>query len=324
MQPRLNQPAVAKRLLPPGDPRLRALLRRRPFRVAADVLRSYALIALAFWALVRMHSWWVWPLAFLIIGTQQYSLFILGHDGMHRTLARNRRLNDALTTAFLLAPLGTRVGSARTAHLNHHWLLGSDADPDRHLHIASNKATRASFLFFLTGLATVPLAVGRVLGIRANRDERPVPGAQPAGGAAAKWPVLAAQILVLAAISTVLPWWYYLAFWVLPVYALVFLTDEIRAFCEHAYAALPDVSMDGRRLVTFVPGLAERILFAPQNMNYHAEHHLWSFVPYYNLPEAHRLIAGCEEIEVRHSYLGFLWEWFRRLPLREERAAAGT
>ncbi len=50
-------------------------------------------------------------------------------------------------------------------------------------------------------------------------------------------------------------------------------------------------------------------------MSDHGEHHLWPFVPYCNLAALHRLVRGRAVIEVRHSYLAFLWTSCCALPL---------
>jgi fatty acid desaturase len=320
----LDQSAVARRLLSPKDHRLKALLIRQPWRASWDIARCYGLISLAFLLLANCEFWWISFISFAVIGTQQYALFILGHDGIHSNLLYRREANDILTTTVLFAPLGTRVRSARTAHLAHHRLLGTAEDPDRKLHIASNKATRGRFLFFLTGLATVPEALLRILPFAKNKTHDQAPNRTNSLAAlVARWPVVVAQAAIFIGLALTFTWWTYFVFWVLPVYLMVFLPDEIRAFCEHTQPILPDSAADGRRLITFVPNIFERILFSPMNMNYHAEHHLWQFIPYYNLPEVHRLIADCDEIEIRTSYVGFLWSYFRALPLRYVSLATG-
>jgi fatty acid desaturase len=51
-------------------------------------------------------------------------------------------------------------------------------------------------------------------------------------------------------------------------------------------------------------------------MNFHAAHHLWLGIPYYNLPEADRRMrehaaAGDPRLVVRASYVGYLLEYLR-------------
>ncbi len=311
MEKRLDQMAIARRLVPSRDPRLRNLVRRRPGRVWADVGRCYGLILLAFVLLATVDCWWIPLLSLVLIGTQQYAIFILGHDGMHTNLLHGRRINDVFTTALLYAPLGMYLNDQRVNHLAHHWLLGTEADPDRYLHAAGNKTTRQKFLFFLTGLMTFPRTLFKVSPFGKRHHPLKI---QLWNFLVSRWPGFLAQAVVFTGMTSFFPWWYYFVFWLMPIYVLVFVPDEIRAFCEHAQAVLPDSAGDPGRLITFVPNPLERIFFAPMNMNFHAEHHLWPFIPYYNLAEVHRLVANSKEIESRGSYVGFLWTYFRRLP----------
>jgi fatty acid desaturase len=39
-----------------------------------------------------------------------------------------------------------------------------------------------------------------------------------------------------------------------------------------------------------MPYFWERAFFAPHNVNYHLEHHLYPGVPFYNLPELHKAL----------------------------------
>ncbi len=54
------------------------------------------------------------------------------------------------------------------------------------------------------------------------------------------------------------------------------------------------------------------------NMNYHAVHHLWTSIPYFNLPIADhevRQSPASASLEWRKSYLGYLWVYLRALPI---------
>lgn len=313
--------AIAAAVLDPRDPALRRLAERRPLRVWADVMRCYAVIALAFVLVGTLDAWWVAALSFVLIGTQQYALAVIEHDGKHGNLFRSRAANDRFTTWLLCAPIGLDPNYSRKVvdHHGHHRLLGVDPDPERRLYTAEDKSTASSWLLYLSGLATLPKAIATTL--RYVRGGGTSAGARPQVDA---WrPALAAQAVLGLVIGLWLPWWYYLAFWVAPIYPLVFAARKIRAFCEHAQIVVPDGAADHARLITYIPNVLERVLFAPMMMSYHGEHHLWPFVPYYNLPALHRLVRGNRVIEVRRSYLGFLWTYFRALPLAPPLLAAG-
>jgi fatty acid desaturase len=108
------------------------------------------------------------------------------------------------------------------------------------------------------------------------------------------------------------------------VYVFTFLADNFRSFLEHSHPEADDVA-DGHRLITFVSNPVERMFIAPMNMNYHAAHHLWVSIPYYNLPRADKMIrsmAAAESLEWRGTYIGYLRRYLRSLPLEECRRAS--
>jgi fatty acid desaturase len=307
--------AIATSVLDPRHPVLRGLARRRPLRVCADVARCYAIIGAAFALLYKFDGWWAAVLSFLMIGTQQYALAVIEHDGKHGNLFSNRAANDRFTTWLLCAPIGLDPNFSRKVrdHSDHHRLLGTDPDPERRLYTAGDKATLRAWLLYLTELSMLPRAAATTLryALRAGK------GAGSRKHVDAWWPTIAVQALLVVAIAAWWPWWYYVAFWIAPIYPLVFAARKIRAFCEHAHPVIPDAAADRARLITYVPNLVERVFFAPMMMGYHGEHHLWPYVPYYNLPELHRLIGRNEIIEVRRSYVSFLWTYLGKLPLLE-------
>jgi len=56
------------------------------------------------------------------------------------------------------------------------------------------------------------------------------------------------------------------------------------------------------------------------NMNYHAVHHLWPSIPYYNLPIADSEIRRPAEalgLEWRGSYFAYLIRYWIALPIEE-------
>lgn len=291
---------------------LRALTRRRPLRVVADVAWCYAVILLGFALLAASGSAWVAALAFALIGNRQFAMSVMAHDGKHGLLLADRRRNDLFTIVALCVGIGVDFHGEWRNHRAHHRYLGSERDPDRRLYSAERKATRAAFLAYLSGVTTFVRSFGNAA--RSGTRSGP-PRSFLRAFLAYRWPTLAAQALIAIAISAVFPWWYYVAFWVAPIYVLMFVPHKIRMFCEHAQAMVPDRDGDHRRLITYLPNVIERTLLSPMNNNFHAEHHVWPAVPYYNLPAAHRLIGDSPLIEVRRSFVGFLWTYYRQLPL---------
>lgn len=311
--------ALGRRLLPPDSPLLRALLVRRPWRVVADTALNYAVIALAFALLARAPGAWSAVVAFLVIGNRQYALSVLTHEGDHRTLFARRSRNDLFARAALCAPVGVDFDGERRNHGMHHRHLARATDPDRYLYSVEDKSTRAGFVMFLTGLTMFPRTLKKALH---GRQAASAPWSEALRGfVTRRGATLVAQAVIFAAICVRFPPWYYVVFWLAPVYPLVFVPHKVRMFCEHAFAVTPDADADARRLVTYTPGPVERLLVSPYNLHLHAEHHLWPYVPYYNLGRLRAVIADRPEVTVRAGYAGFLREYFRQLPLAPTGAA---
>jgi len=131
------------------------------------------------------------------------------------------------------------------------------------------------------------------------------------------------QIALLGGLTWLIAWWAYPVLWLLPLY-LAFAADNFRAFCEHSQPR-PEPFANEHRLITFLSNPVERLFVAPLNMNYHAAHHLWPSIPYYNLPQADAEIrhdAAAAGIEWRRTYVGYLLRYSHLLPLEECREAA--
>jgi fatty acid desaturase len=289
----------------------------RPLRVAADLLRSWGLIAAAIGTALALPSFVTWACAVVVIGSQQYALHILLHDGHHGTLFGSQG-----TTRRWSRPLGAAIfnayGPYRKKHLAHHRHLGTPRDPDRYYHVSADKATRARLLLFLTGVGSL---LTSVMGGRAQEETRGSVDGESTSGRSPDSPdwllLVAAQGAIAVVLTTLGGWLTYPLLWLLPFLVGVYVTQNFRSFAEHAFPE-PDSAADLHRLVTFRSHLLERIVLAPNNMNYHAEHHLHPQVPYYHLPALRRHLSSTgqlQEVEERDGYLSFLLRYWKSLPL---------
>jgi fatty acid desaturase len=74
--------------------------------------------------------------------------------------------------------------------------------------------------------------------------------------------------------------------WVAAWFTTYSLAMRIRSIAEHAMIPDPKDEMQNTR--TTLAGWWERLLIAPNRVNFHLEHHLLMTVPHYNLPRLHR------------------------------------
>ena len=100
--------------------------------------------------------------------------------------------------------------------------------------------------------------------------------------------------------------WFF-AVWVVGMATWFPLVTRVRNIAEHACTSTgPDPFSHAR---TTHANFIERAFIAPYWVNYHAEHHLFMYLPCYNLPEAHRLLAAkglIERVDVAPNYLDVL------------------
>src|SRR4051794_27472583 len=96
--------------------------------------------------------------------------------------------------------------------------------------------------------------------------------------------------------------WYW-AVWVFAMATWLPLVTRIRNIAEHACTSTGEDPFSLPRTTRANP--IERLLIAPYWVNYHAEHHLFMYLPCYRLPEAHRILTEkglIERMEVRPGY----------------------
>lgn len=297
-----------------------SLYQRRPARVLADAAFSWALVAGAVAAAATWREPWVWALAVVAIGSQQYALQILLHDGQHGTLLRTKRATRRFARWALSAPLLMPYEAFRAKHLAHHRHLGSEADPDRYYHSTAGKSTLGRFAWFLTSLGS---ALATALGALRRRPSAGWSRAESRAGLGDVASVVAAQLVLAAGLSVAAGPWAYPLLWLLPYFLGLYGMQNLRSFAEHAHPE-PDALADRHRLVTFRSHPVERFFVAPHNMNFHAEHHLHPQVPYYHLPALRRHLEATGAmggVEVRGSYLGFALRFASRLPIQPASAS---
>jgi fatty acid desaturase len=306
-------------LLAPAE--VRELSRLRPGRVVRDTVVTWAIILSVWAAAAAIGSWWAITAAAVISGNRYYSLWIIAHDGLHRRLFGTTSANDLFNDLFILGPIGAITRINNRNHLRHHQYLGTGDDPDRHKHGCFNKATRPQLIEYLLAVSSLVPSVTHVFGRRGPRPTVKLSRHDRLGYSPRDLAILAGwQAGLFAFFTFFFGWWSYFALWWLPLFVFVFLPDHFRSFVEHSHPE-GDEAADVHRLITNRPGWLERQLLAPMNMNYHAAHHLWPSIPYYNLPladaEMRRKSAHEGTLTWRGSYLSYLGRYFQALPLTD-------
>src|SRR5262245_1836344 len=107
------------------------------------IARSWLILAVVLTAAVAGLEWvahtgigWGWGIPIVIVsaifvGAGQHHLGVLGHEGSHRTLFRNRWLNELVSDWLCMYPLFTTTYMYRLQHLAHHQFVNDQVrDPN--------------------------------------------------------------------------------------------------------------------------------------------------------------------------------------------------
>jgi len=292
---------VARPRLSPAQ--LEQLYARSDRRPAAYVAAAVGGIV----ATVILACLWPQPpvlaVAVLLIGTLQHHFSIIHHESVHYLLFRSRRLNEAVGS---LIAFSTGFSMAyRVHHLTHHRRLGHDDDPDLDAYAEYPTTPLRLVLdlaWHLCGAAAIQQFIRQMQRARALANTG-------AGTSTRQIIGIAVTQMIILGIFTLAghPWLYFIV-WLLPLLTVAKTLAHFRGVAEHTVAR----GRDGgpTRYRTIICGPIERFFFAPMNFNFHAEHHFYPAIPYYNLPEAFRVLSrdpGYQEVVRLHrGYLAFL------------------
>ena len=282
---------------------------------ARSTLRSVALIAHA-WTLIlgSIAMVAVWPnpftfvLAVAIIGSRQLGLAILMHDGAHGCLASGEKSNMALSQWLCAYPIFAETKAYRRYHLRHHTRTQQADDPDLILSAPfpiTGPSYRRKFWRDISGQTGYAQRKAQFLNALGDSSW------PPARRAAHFWARLGPQIVfnlaLFAALAAVGVWWAYPLLWLLPLMTWMMVITRIRNIAEHA--VVPDSDDPLRNTRTTRASALERLFIAPYYVNYHLEHHLLFYVPCYNLPRVHEILARgphAARMEVQPNYAAVL------------------
>ena len=294
----------------------------RPIAERSDLM-GFALIAHC-WGIifgaVALFAWYpsvvTFLLAVMLIGSRQLGFAVLMHEAAHRALFRSKWLNENLGQWLCARPIMAEMTSYRAYHLTHHKYTQTEKDPDLPLS-AKFPTTRDSlqrkFTRDLTGQTGYKLRAAQIRqALQMGFDEDAIKGAKLAQNfqSADLKPALLCNVVVFALMWAIGDWWYWFAFWLLPLMTWYQFVIRVRNIAEHAI--LPN-NMDplGNARTTYADPITALFL-APYWVNYHLEHHLIMHVPCWKLPRLHRLLREKgygDQMETAPNY----WDVMKRV-----------
>ena len=247
------------------------------------------------------------PLMVMMVGTRQLGLFVLMHDAAHGLLHPNRRINDRAAMWFG----GSELHIYRPYHLQHHRFVQQTADPDLVLSApfpVSPASLRRKIVRDLTGQTFIKQRFGaladKIRALKPNESAWTLITLEMK----AQRVFLITNTIGFALFTAAGLWWAWLLMWLLPMATWLPLVSRLRNIAEHAL--IVENSTDPlRHARTTHANLFERALIAPYWVNYHCEHHMFTHIPCWHLPAAHRLLASkgvTQRMEVQPGYRAVL------------------
>jgi fatty acid desaturase len=281
-------------------PPVRDALRRIPNgHNVANVLgvwvQSFGVLTLAAW----IDRWWVWPIAFVLMGRAFALYAILAHEAAHRLLFSNRQANDLIGRWGLAYPAFVPFDLYRRSHFAHHKDEMGPNEPDVALY-RGYPITQASMRRKLTRDATGNSGwknlKGLLRGLR-NKVARPV-----------ALRIVATQVVVAVIVTVVTGrWWAYPVLWLAPWMTVWRVINRLRAIAEHGGM----IRSKDRRETTHVvrQHWIARFWMVPYNTGWHLAHHVDMGVPFRNLPRLHEELTDAGWITPDITYASYTALW---------------
>lgn len=269
---------------------IKALTQRDGRKATLAILRDwagiFAAIAVSRWA----DSLPVTIVALWVIGAFQYALGdALLHEGAHGNLFADKKLNERLDVLYGLPFLRT-MESFKAEHLRHHGQLGKAGDylTGDYRHFGLDRPHNVLWVWLLRPLTGWP-AWYYLRQLRALTRKSAVRL------------LIAWGVAVLAAVATgnLGP---FLLYWVLPL-----------LWCRYAFFYWSEIADHHNTRQGTRTRLHPVLNWFQHNKGYHAAHHRFPAVPWFNLPAAH---VELDQIEAADLSAGPLqtWRHLRRPP----------
>jgi fatty acid desaturase len=267
---------------------IKALTQRDGRKASLALLRDWTgiivAIALARWAnnpLVTIAALWV-------IGAFQYALGdALLHEASHGNLFANKKLNDRLDVLYGLPFLRT-MEAFKTEHLRHHGQLGKAGDylVEDYRRFGLDRPHNVLWIWVLRPLIGWPAWYYL-------RQMRGLPR-KSAIRLALAW---GAAFLIAALVGGL---GLFLLYWVLPL-----------LWCRYAFFYWSEIADHHNTLAGVRTRVHPVLNWFQHNKGYHAAHHRFPAVPWFNLPLAHRELDQVEVADISANPLQTWWHLHR-------------
>ncbi|MES3038586.1 MAG: fatty acid desaturase family protein [Bdellovibrionota bacterium] len=282
----------------------------KPYKTYFAVAFDWAVIFVAILTSMYFSSVGVYIFSAFIIGARQHSLLIIMHEAAHKRISNNLFLNDFIGDFFAAIPVFMGVAGYRAHHMQHHFNLNTEKDPDwarkSQLNDWQFPMSQKEFAVMITKYLFLGGSIkewGNLVlifsGLSSITEERTIKSLKP----------LFIRIVFYGGITGLVchfgHWSYLLLYWLAPYLFVMLLFQRIRSIAEHFGTSRDHELSDSRNVIT--SGF-EAFFLGPHNVNYHLDHHIFPSVPFYNLPSLHQKLKQHDEYRT-HAHLNTSYIW---------------
>ena len=271
-----------------SESQLSEIRKKNDLRNIFALLFDWGLMVLGLYVFYYYPSILTFLASVVVIGSRQFALAVLAHDGAHNLLFSNHKINDFISQWFCAYPIFQDNRVYRPYHLKHHRFTETEEDPDLILSAPfpiNKKSFFRKVVRDLTGVTGYKRYSSSLVSIFKTE------GDDSSGKISRIWNKIhgffIVNLVIFVLISSFFHWSLFFLLWWLPALTYYSLIIRIRNIAEHCVT--PGES-DFNNTRTTRASFLMRFLLAPHRVNYHLEHHLFMMCPWYNLPKAHLMM----------------------------------
>lgn len=253
---------------------LSELRRKSNFRALLILVVNWLLVALSFAIFISWPNLLSFLIATLLLGGRQLGLGILVHECAHNAFFENKKTNDLVGHWLCGSVVNTSVYAYREYHLKHHRYAGTDQDPDIifvNKYPVEHASLKRKIIRDVSGQTGYRDTLMKLSNFKWSQN----------------YPWVISHFLMISVLTLAGAPWAYAMWWAAEIFVLPLLV-RLRQIGEHGVAN--DRTSRSPRLNTGTTLVSwwERLLVAPNYVNYHVEHHQFASVPCYRLPGLHK------------------------------------
>ncbi len=279
-----------------------ALSEKNPAIHLAYAARQFAIVAVCAVILYQDQPWWIAAPLIVLQGFTFFNMTTLLHEVVHSAVFRKTNPPAERVLGLLYAiTSGISASQFTRWHLDHHDGLGTnDEDPKRHWLSPKRNARWFKLLYCTPALMPIYFRA-------AAQEVKSYPEALRRTIARERMATIAIQLSIGGAL-------YYfggvgamLRVWFLPYFIVFPIAFTINRLGQH-YCIDPNHPLKWSTVMQ--PSGIWDFLFVYSN--YHAEHHYFPRVPFYNLRKLHMLLRPMyAELGIKpRTYREIIWKWF--------------